>query len=227
MNSSRSSEQIQISNLRCEYLVAPMGIDECAPRLSWAMASSRRGARQTAFRLQVASTLEKLAAGQADFWDSCRIESSQTTHVVYAGKPLCSRGICHWQVEVWDEAGNSAVSAPSHWSMGLLEKSDWKAKWIAADPEIIRRDPAAMAPSLTEPGTPVLYRREFEVSGEVKRAPLYASARGLFELRANGKRIGTDVFAPEWTDYTRRIHYRTYDITAMLAPGRNVLAATL
>jgi alpha-L-rhamnosidase len=227
MNSSRSSEQIQISNLRCEYLVAPTGIDEKAPRLSWALASSRRGTLQTAFRLQVASTLEKLADGQADFWDSRRVESSQTAHVGYAGKPLCSRDVCHWQVEVWDEAGNSIVSTPSHWSMGLLGKSDWKAKWIAADPEIIRRDPAAIAPSLTESGTPALFRREFEVPGTIKRATLYASARGLFELRANGKRIGTDVFAPEWTDYNKRIHYRTYDVTAMLASGRNVLAAML
>ncbi|HEX3628774.1 MAG TPA: family 78 glycoside hydrolase catalytic domain [Verrucomicrobiae bacterium] len=227
MNLSHVSEQVHISDLRCEYLVAPTGIDECEPRLSWAIASRRRGARQTAFRLRVAGTLEKIAAGVPDFWDSGRIESSQTTHVVYAGKPLCSRDICHWQVEVWDEAGNYAISAPSHWSMGLLEKSDWMAKWIAADPEIIRRDTVAIAPSLTEPGTPALFRREFEVPGAIKRATLYTSARGLFELRANGKRVSADVFAPEWTDYHQRIHYRTYDITTMLVPGRNALAATL
>src|ERR1700679_2626448 len=140
MNSSRSSEQIHIFNLRCEYLAAPQGIDEREPRLSWALVSSRRGARQIAFRLSVASTVAILAAGEADLWDSNRVESSQTTHVVYAGKPLRSRDVCHWQVEAWDEAGNSVISTPSHWTVGLLEKSDWVAKWIAADPEIIRRD---------------------------------------------------------------------------------------
>jgi alpha-L-rhamnosidase len=227
MNSSRSSEQISIIHLRCEYLAAPLGLDECKPRLSWAIVSRRRGARQIAFHLRVASTLARLTAGEADLWDSGRVESSQTTHVVYAGRSLRSRDVCHWQVEVWDEAGNSAISTPSYWSMGLLERSDWVAKWITADPEIIRRDPAAIAPSLTEPGTPALFRREFEVPGEIKRATLYASARGLFELRANGERVSDDVFAPEWTDYDKRIHYRTYDVTTMLVPGRNTLAAML
>ena len=183
MNSSRSSEQLHIFRLRCEYLVAPAGIDEREPRLSWAIASRRRGARQTAFRLRVASTLEQLATGQADFWDTGRVESSQTTQIVYGGKSLCSRDVCHWRVEVWDEIGNSVISTPTQWTMGLLEKSDWLAKWIAADPEIVRRDAAAIASSLTAPGTPALFRREFEVPGAIKRATLYASARGLFELR--------------------------------------------
>ena len=111
--------------------------------------------------------------------------------------------------------------------MGLLKGSDWSAKWITADPEIIKRDKEAVAPTLHDPGTPALFRKEFDVPGPIKRATLYASARGLFELRANGQRVGEDVFAPEWTDYDKRIHYRTYDVTALLAPGRNALAATL
>ena len=227
MKPPQLAKKICVTNLRCEYLVNPLGIDEHAPRLSWAIASSRRGARQIAYRLRVASTPEKLAAGQSDFWDSGRLESNQTTHVIYAGKPLKSRDVCHWCVEVWDESENSAKSAPSLWTMGLLEKSEWSAKWIAADPQIIKRDPEAAAPTLLDPGTPALFRKEFEVPGPIKRATVYASARGIFELRANGHRIGDDIFAPEWTDYDKRIHYRAYDVTALLKAGRNVLGATL
>lgn len=135
--------------------------------------------------------------------------------------------MCHWCVEVWDEAGNVANSKSSLWTMGLLDKADWSAKWIAADPETIRRDKKAIAPTLVDCGTPALFRREFDVPGPIKRATLYASARGLFELRANGRRVGEDIFAPEWTDYDKRIHFRTYDVTALLAPGRNALGATL
>jgi alpha-L-rhamnosidase len=225
--SSSDREHIRISHLRCEYLVNPLGIDERQPRLSWSIESERRGARQIAYRVRVASTPEKLAAGKADFWDSGRIESNQTTHVAYAGKPLRSRDVCHWSVEVWDEKGVSAMSEPSLWIMGLLDKKDWSAKWIAADPEIIKRDKEAIAPTMTEPGTPALFRKEFDVPGLIKRATLYASAHGIFELRTNGKRISNDIFAPEWTDYDKRIHYRTYDVTALLATGRNALAATL
>ena len=227
MNFPGLIEPTGISRLRCEYLFAPLGMDERAPRLSWAIESRRRDARQTAYRLRVARTLERLASGKADLWDSGRIESNHTTHIPYAGEPLGSRDTCHWQVEIWDETGKSAASEMSHWTMGLLDKSDWSSKWIAADPEIIKRDREAVVPTLTDPGTPALFRKEFEVPGPIKRATLYASARGLFELRANGRRVGEDIFAPEWTDYDKRIHYRTYDVTRLLMPGRNALAATL
>ncbi|HMP81383.1 MAG TPA: family 78 glycoside hydrolase catalytic domain [Verrucomicrobiota bacterium] len=218
---------LAVSNLRCEYLVNPLGLDEFAPRLSWTIESNRRGARQTAYHLRVASSAEQLAAKASDLWDSGRVESNQTTHIAYTGQPLKSRDACHWCVEIWDEAGNSAKSEPALWTMGLLEKSDWSATWIAAHPEIIKRDPEAITPTLTEPGTPALFRREFDVPSPIKRAMLYASARGIFELRANGQRIGKDIFAPEWTDYDKRIHYRTYDVTALLKTGRNALGAML
>src|SRR6516164_9794716 len=127
-----------VTNLRCEYLVEPLGIDERQPRLSWALESERRGARQVAYRVRVASSKERLKEGKADLGDSGRVESNQTTHVPYAGRPLRSREVCYWNVEVWDETGQNTVSAPTFWSMGLLEPGDWSARWIAADPEIIR-----------------------------------------------------------------------------------------
>jgi alpha-L-rhamnosidase len=221
------SQILRICHLRCEYLIAPLGLDERAPRLSWRIESDRRGVHQAAWRVRVAGTPEKLAAGQGDLWDSGRVEGNQTTHIAYAGRPLRSRDVCHWCVEAWDEAGNAAGSESSCWTMGLLEKDDWSARWIAADPEIIKRDPEAIAPTLAEPGTPALFRKEFEVPDPVRRATLYASARGLFEINIGGRRVGADVFAPEWTDYDKRIHYRTYDVTSLLTRGRNVIAALL
>ncbi len=217
---------LRVSHLRCEYLEAPLGIDEPMPRLSWRLESSRRGARQVAYRVRVASTADKLSCDACDRWDSGRVESNRTTHVRYAGRELAARDLCHWRVEVWDETGASSRSAITRWTMGLLA-GGWDARWITHDPEIIRRDPEARAGTPTEPGTPALFRKEFELGAPVARAMLYASARGIFELRANGRRVGDDVFAPEWTDYHKRIHYRAYDVTALLAPGENVLAATL
>lgn len=218
---------VTITHLRCEYLVNPLGLDELAPRLGWQLASDRRGARQHAYRIRVASTPEALAAGLADRWDSGRVESDRTTHVVYAGTPLRSRDTCHWSVEVTDETGVTTRSAPAFWTMGLLAPADWSARWIAADPEIIARDPEAVAPTLIEPGTPAIFRREFDLPCAVARATVYATARGLFSLTANTRPVSADLFAPEWTDYDKRIHYRAYDVTDLLAPGRNTLDATL
>ncbi len=217
----------RVSQLRCEYLVDPLGIDEGAPRLGWIIESDRRGARQVAYRILVASTLDRLGHGGGDRWDSGRVASNQTTQVVYAGTPLRSRDACFWTVEVWDETGACVRSEPARWTMGLLERADWQARWIAADPDLVRRDPEAVAPTLTEPGTPTLFRKEFDVPGLIRRATAYATARGVFELRIECRRVGEDLFAPEWTDYDKRIQYRTYDVTAMIRPGRNAIAAML
>ncbi|HEU5080776.1 MAG TPA: family 78 glycoside hydrolase catalytic domain [Opitutaceae bacterium] len=217
-----------VSRLRCEYLVNPLGLDERHPRLSWQLESDRRGARQIAYRIRVSTTQEKLARAEADRWDSGRVESDQTTHISYAGAPLRSRDRCYWSVEAWDETGTASQSEQAYWSMGLLDPADWSARWIAADPEIIRRDSQATAPTLTEPGTPAVFSRAFDLpAASVRRATLYATARGLFEVQANARPVAMDLFAPEWTDYDKRLHYRAYDVTALLTSGRNVLTATL
>lgn len=41
------------TELKCEYLVNPIGIDAERPRLSWALESARRAERQTAYQVQV------------------------------------------------------------------------------------------------------------------------------------------------------------------------------
>jgi alpha-L-rhamnosidase len=221
------TSDLRIVRLRCEYLENPLGIDEPRPRLSWNIETDRRGARQTAWRVLVASSAELLARGEADLWDSGRVESDQTAHVAYKGKPLGSRMECHWRVQVWDNQGRTAESNPAFWTMGLLEKGDWQARWIAADPKYLKRAPHAVVPTLTEPGTPPWLRKAFSIDGAVRRATLYASARGLVEPHLNGRRVGEDVFMPEWTDYDKRIHYRTHDVTDLVRPGENALGAVL
>ena len=120
--------------LRCEYRVDPLGIDVMQPRLSWEMHDARRGAKQTAYQVLVASTPEKLAADQGDLWDSGRVDTDQSTQVVYAGKPLRSRMRCYWKVRLWDADGNpTPFSKPALWTMGLLKPEDIQAKWIGFD----------------------------------------------------------------------------------------------
>lgn len=118
-------------HLRCEYRHNPLGIGVTQPRLSWEMHDARRGAKQTAYQVLVASTPEKLAAQVGDLWDSGRVASDQSTQVVYAGKPLGSRTACHWKVRLWDADGSpTRYTKPALWTVGLLEPSDIKAQWI-------------------------------------------------------------------------------------------------
>ena len=124
--------------LRCEYRVNPLGIDIVQPRLFWEMKDARRGAKQTAYQVLVASTAEKLAANEADLWDSGKVASDQSIQIVYAGKPLESRMQCFWKVRLWDAEGKqTADSAPASWTMGLLKPEDVKAQWIGLEGSMV------------------------------------------------------------------------------------------
>src|SRR5580658_7198245 len=113
--------------LRCEYLVNPIGIDELAPRLSWALRSSERGERQRAWQILVASTKRNLARNNGDLWDSGRIEGDGSIGAVYSGSALASGQLCYWKVRVWDKGGQPSLwSDPALWSMGLLRQEDWR-----------------------------------------------------------------------------------------------------
>jgi alpha-L-rhamnosidase len=59
----------------------------------------------------------------------------------------------------------------------------------------------------------------------LKRAMLYASALGLYELHLNGEKIGEDLLAPGWTDFQKRVHFMTYDVTQQVKRGDNAIAA--
>ena len=117
--------------LRCEYLVNPLAVDVAAPRLSWELADPARGAVQSAWQVQAATSAEKLVRGEADLWNSGQVSGGDTAQVPYGGAALESMQRCHWRVRTWDGAGEASPwSAPAWWGAGLLEAADWTGQWI-------------------------------------------------------------------------------------------------
>ena len=204
------------TRLRCEYQVNPIGLGERRPRLSWWVGGAgRRGARQSASRVAVASSAERLDA--PDLWDSGRVESGQSIQVEYAGTALRSRARAAWRVTTWDEHDRPATSAPATFELGLLEQSDWSAQWIGGE-SVGTPDRGVAAPCL---------RKSFTLEKSAGSARAYVSALGIYALTINGRRVGEDVFAPGWTDYRHRVPYRTYDVGPLLREGENVVGAVL
>lgn len=134
------TDRMQIAHLKCEYRDNPRGLDVLRPRLFWQLRSSRRGERQTAYRIMVASDRPLLNQGKADLWDSGRVSSDQTVQIEYDGVPLESRQECFWRVMAWDKDGRpSRWSDTASWTMGLLHSDEWQAKWIG---DAVLADPA-------------------------------------------------------------------------------------
>lgn len=74
---------------------------------------------------------------------------------------------------------------------------------------------------------PPYLRTVFAVSKPVQRAILYVTALGNYEMHLNGSRVGRDYFNPGYVEYSKRVNYQTYDVTALLRNGTNALGAIL
>jgi len=190
--------------LRCEYLTDPIGIDVTNPRLYWVPDSTDRGASQSAYQVLVSTSAD---AARGDAWDSGKVASGQTVHVVYAGKALESGRTYYWKVRFWDQNGEaSAYSAVAKFETGILDRTAWKAQWIR--------------------GGNVM-RKEFDLAAAPVRARAYVTGIGYYELRINGGKIGDRVLDPGYTPFDKRILYATYDITSQLKAGRNAVGMML
>lgn len=209
---------VTATELTCEYLVNPLGIDAARPRLSWIVPCDRRGQGQTAYRILVAASADELMRDTGSLWDSGKVESDQATLIEYAGRPLGSRMRCHWKVKLWDRDGREAAwSQPAHWSMGLLKLEDWHGQWIA--------EHAASGES--RPNSTLWLRKTFVLDGQPDRAEAYVASLGYHELYVNGRKVSDAVLSPAVCDYRQRTLYLTYDIAQHLAPGKNCVALWL
>ncbi|MCM5528420.1 alpha-L-rhamnosidase [Parasegetibacter sp. NRK P23] len=64
-------------------------------------------------------------------------------------------------------------------------------------------------------------------STPVKKARLYISARGIYDVHLNGKRVDEAYLNPGLTQYNKIQHYQVFDVTENLQAGKNALGAVL
>ncbi|MEA3364911.1 MAG: family 78 glycoside hydrolase catalytic domain, partial [Candidatus Hydrogenedentes bacterium] len=213
-------------DLTCEYHENPLGIDTATPRFYWvneALNSNARGKAQTAYRILVASSRELLDGNTGDLWDSGKMSCAENIQISYGGHPLGSRQRAFWKVRVWDEHGRiSPWSEPAWFETALLDSSDWSARWIMRNEQMPGDEEA-----LFEENRAPLLRKEFSIEKPVRKARVYVTGLGYYELRLNGAKVGDHWLDPGWTDYSKRVLYATYDITEVLREGHNAVGIML
>ena len=191
--------------LKTEYLIEPVGIDIQKPLLMW---NCDGGMKQTAYHIN--ATLNGKTV-----WDSGKVRSD-AMRAEYP-KELGSRQRVEWKARLWDENDE-----PGDWSdtaffeTGLLSADDWKAKWVAGNYHVNKKKRYPVD----------CFKKTFTAIG-VRKARLYVTACGLYEIKLNGQRVGNFVLAPGHTDYRRRIQYQTYDVTDFIQGGTNEITAEL
>ena len=216
---SSVSYDLTIVETKCNYLNNPLGVETLKPRLSWVLKSNKRGQRQTAYRILVASSQETLDKNKGDLWDSGKVISERSIQVTYEGKSLASQQGCYWKVRIWDRDDFVCPwSQPAYWEMGLLNQEDWHAQWIS-------RPRTNIGPSDLPPA-PML-RRTIKLGKAVIWARTYVCGLGYYELYINGHKIGDEVLAPAFTRYDERMLYQTHDVTNVFTIGENAIGVIL
>ncbi len=205
-----------------------MVVAASSPRLSWVLVPFEpspvpRGVRQVACQVIVSSNPQALGRGEADVWDSGRVETSNSLGFVYQGRALRDSEGCWWKVRVWtvtDEESQPQVgpwSAPGFWRNGLL---DFPGDWIGFPK-------AETDASAGDPDPARLLRRDFLVSKPFNRAFLAFSMAGSGKVFINGQQVGDAVMGPAVSDPLKRVHYLQYEVASMLTVGENVVAVEL
>ncbi len=196
-----------VTNLRCEYLKNPIGIEAERARLSWQILSYGSNVMQSAYEIRVANTPANLKKSAGLIWTSGKVNSDQSVNVEYGGPALKSMQRVYWQVRVWDNNNRAAAwSEPAFWETGILQPELWSASWITMENE---KEMEGSKPAH-------YYRKEFYINNKISSARVYVTSLGLFELYLNGQKVGDDLFTPGWTSYNKRLQYQTYDVTEML-----------
>ena len=143
---------------------------------------------------------------------------------IHAGPSGPSAQVEVRQMEVMAGGQNVALMRPTR-EFGT-QWSDGHAVFLV-DGMPSANDGNACPPDACPTTTAPLLRKTFSLPKPVKRATLYVAALGMADVTINGHPVTDAVLGPPFTDYTKRVVYRTHDITTLLASGENVIGATL
>ncbi|MGN0405651.1 MAG: family 78 glycoside hydrolase catalytic domain [Bariatricus sp.] len=183
-------------------------LDE-TPYFSWKLESEKKNVVQTQYHLAVFEKNEMV-------WDSGPRTESTQSFVLYEGAPLKSLTDYTWKLTVWNNYGEQA-SAESKFSTALLKESDWRAKWIKCSYQRHSENRFGLGDAHAS----VIFEKQFSLKKEVKSATLFATAIGIYQVQINGQKLDDRSFAPEFTPYSTRIFYQSYDAAHLLKRGDN------
>ena len=186
--------------LTVERVTDPVGVDVACPRLGWTLPEG--AGAQTAYEIE------------ADGWRSGKVVSPDHVDIPWNGRRLVSSETVGWRVRVWTGDGEvSDWSARARFVTGIMDPSDWKARWIGA-----RIGEKTLSPA---------FERRFAVRDGLTRAVLHVTGLGFYEATLNGEKVGRKVLDPAPTDYEKRVLYSTFEVGEMLRPGENALRLSL
>lgn len=212
---------VKVKSLRFEHHpdTDPLGIGTAEPRLSWGFAGEAKNWKQTSYELEISKP------GQSE-GEKIRADTDKSLFIPWPSKPLRSRETVNLRLKAAGtgdgKESTTEWTAKQHVEAGLLQRSDWKAKFITSNQQTPK----------DKPHGPIRFRSPLfqvdvkdQLSGSEKpRARLYITSLGVYEAHINGTRVGDLQMTPGWTSYNHRLPYQVFDVTDHLDwASQNVL----
>ena len=203
---------MQTPTLKSQLPVGMLGFGAEPVRLTWRV-EDPGDQGQVAYEIQSSMT-----ADFEEVLDSTgEVRVDEQSGVLAPGEPLESREIRHYRVRIETGAGWGRWSSVLTVEAGLHEAADWRAEAVTLpdDPGSERQSPSP------------LLRHEFDLPAEVEKARLYVTSLGVHRVSINGQPVTDELLNPGWSSYDHRLLAATYDVTALLSSGRNVVSGAL
>lgn len=193
---------MQITNLRTNHFENPVGFQVSPLSLSW-ITEDTKGKKTEAARVKIGldSQFARIV------WDSEKRTDINSAAYLPEFVPE-ERTRYYWQVEVWDDAGDFAISDSAFFETAA---NKIQGKWITAP---------------FEKEAHGIYQKIWDIpekTEEIEKARLYISGMGLYEAYLNGEKVGEEYLTPFYNDYDNWIQFQTFDVTKMLKSGSNEL----
>lgn len=115
-----------------------------------------------------------------------------------------------YEVNVSIKDNDQTINQKSHFETGMMGES-LLGNWIGTEHKDLHS---------------IVLQKEFEVD-QVKKARLYITGLGLYEVYIDGQKIGNEYLTPGFTDYNYDIQLQTYDVTTALTSGKHTLSIML
>jgi len=192
----------RVASLRAELRDDSVFVATPTPRLTWTIETDETDWVQAGAELDDGSAV-------------VRHDGGESALVAWPFAPLAAGERREVRVRVRAASGSlTDWSAPLAIVGGFLADGEWVAEPIGlAAPD---RD-----------AQPAVVRTRFRLDRPVARVLLFWTALGAAEPEVNGHAVSEDVLAPGWTSYRDRLVHETVDVTALVQPGDNELAATI
>lgn len=240
---------MKITDVTCESMKQPISITTAHPAFSWKIESDQPNVFQTGWQVIVTEDNGEIV------WDSKMQESAETIGIPYAGTDLKSCTGYSYRIISRSNLGEQAVSEGNRFETAFFHHSEWQAHWIEPKPlpqlsenplikaknewaetiaAMMRGEPVEMRmegdimDSLPlEPYDPaVRMRKTFTCRENIRKARVYVTAHGIYDVRINGKEVTDSLLNPGFTTYEKRIRYQVYEVDTLTA-GENAISVTV